>query len=395
MSLTDPMNGVYPSQWIRQAIANGTILADQPFVDSQIQPNSLDLRIASEGHRVQCSFLPGQEGMSAKLEKYSWYSFKVPEAGIVLERNQIYLFPLCESLRLTSEVKGCANPKSTTGRLDVFTRLVTEYGTSFDEAPYGYTGRLYLEVVPRSFAVCVRPGDTLSQIRFQIGNPRLNPVETIELLNSQHLILDYDQRTMRSEDLDVQNGIVLSIHLPRKIDQQRQPTIGFQALKNVPPVDLRARGLSRRRYWNRMFADSKPVILEPDEFYIFRSRELVCLPPQICAEMVAFEASSGEVRTHYAGFFDTGFGYRNGLSSDTTAAGVVLEVRSRDVPFLIEDGQPLFRIHLLRCTEEPDALYGASSGSNYQSQRDVRLSKQFSTSTEIDEDEGQTRFEFD
>ena len=372
-------------------MTQGVIETTLPIQSGQVQPNSLDLRLDGVGYRVQCSFLPGEEGISQKLGRYKWYEFALPDEGVVLERNQAYIFPLCESLRLPPDIYARANPKSTTGRLDVFTRLVTEHGTTFDEVQAGYTGRLYLEVVPRSFAIRVRTGDSLAQIRFQVGNPHLTREETVALLDSEHLILDPNLRTLRSHDLTVNNALVLSISLPKK----NETTIGYQARRNTPPIDLRAVGGSRvSYYWDRIYGGSKPVILEPDEFYIFASRELICLPPQYCAEMVAFDASSGEVRTHYAGFFDSGFGYGAGRPPDATAAAVVLEVRSRDVPFLIEDGQPLFRVHLLRSAEVPDTLYGTGLGSNYQGQR-LRLSKQFTGTPDNEEsDTAQPRLDF-
>ena len=393
-SVLNRANGVLPSQWIRQAATEGSIAATLPILPAQVQPNSLDLRLDGVGYRVQCSFLPGEEGIQQKLMRYRWYEFQVPPEGVVLERNQAYIFPLCESLRLPPEVYARANPKSTTGRLDVFTRLVTEHGTTFDEVPAGYQGRLYLEVVPRSFAIRIRTGDSLAQIRFQVGNPHLTREETMALLDSTHLILDPTLRTLRSQDILSEmsaNALVLSISLPKK----GEPLIGYQARRNTAPIDLRAIGGARiSYYWDRIHGGSKPIILEPEEFYIFASRELICLPPDYCAEMVAFDASSGEVRTHYAGFFDSGFGYGAGRTPDETAAAVVLEVRSRDVPFLIEDGQPLFRVHLLRSTEIPDKLYGTGLGSNYQGQR-LRLSKQFTGTADKDEDEGsQPRLDF-
>ncbi len=383
--------GVLPSQWLRQAVAREIIGAVLPIQAAQIQPNSLDLRLDGTGYRVQCSFLPGEEGIQQKLARYKWYEFVLPSEGVVLERNQAYIFPLCEHLRLPQAIYARANPKSTTGRLDVFTRLVTEYGTTFDEVPAGYAGRLYLEVVPRSFAIRVRMGDSLAQIRFQTGHPPLTRDETVRLLDTEHLILDPNLQTLRSRDLPVASALVLSISLPRK----NEPLVGYQARRNTPPIDLRAIGGARiSHYWDRIHGGSKPIILEPDEFYIFASRELICLPPAYCAEMVAFDASSGEVRTHYAGFFDSGFGYGAQRGPDETAAAVVLEVRSRDVPFLIEDGQPLFRVHLLHSTEAPDMLYGSGLGSNYQGQR-LRLSKQFTGTPDADEsDLSQPRLDF-
>lgn len=365
--------GVLPSQWIRAALAEGIVDACQAITTGQIQPNSLDLRIGSVGYRVQCSFLPGEEGIGRKLKRLQWYEFSLPDEGIVLGQNQSFIFPLCERLSLPPHIYARANPKSTTGRLDVFTRLVTEFGTAFDEVPPGYQGPLYLEVVPRSFAIRVRAGDSPAQIRFQIGDPHLTREEAARLADSEAILFDPDLRPLRSQDLRISPGVILSIGLSKKLG----PKIGYQARKNTSPIDLRAIGKAREgQYWDPLFAERTPVILEPDEFYLFRSRELVRLPPRYCAEMVAFDASSGEVRTHYAGFFDSGFGYDTEREPGQSAAAVVLEVRSRDVPFLIEDGQPLFRINLMRSTEEPDILYGRKIGSNYQSQG-LKLPKQF------------------
>ena len=373
---------MFPSQWIRAAAENGIIRADVPIHTGQIQPNSLDLRLGKTGCRVQCSFLPGKEGIYRKLDAYRWYEFTLPDEGMVLEKNQAYIFPLNESLHLPEDVYARANPKSSTGRLDVFTRLVTEYGTTFDEVRPGHSGKLFIEVVPRSFAIRVRAGDSLAQIRFQTGDPRLSRVELAALLDTEEILLDRDLRTLRSDEVTITSGMVLSVNLPMKGD-----TVGYQARRNTGPIDLRGVGAAKvRHFWNRIYGDNRPVVLEPDEFYIFASRELVRLPPMYCAEMVAFDASSGEVRTHYAGFFDSGFGYSPETDPKRSAASVVLEVRSRDVPFLIEDGQPLFRVHVLRSTEEPDMLYGSGTGSHYQSQR-LRLSKQFNYTADGDEEE--------
>lgn len=366
--------GVLPSQWIQEAVAQGIVRAPSPVESGQIQPNSLDLRLGQLGYRVQCSFLPGHEGLEKKLARFKWYDLPVLASGTVLERNQVYLFPLEERLELPPHISVRANPKSTIGRLDVFSRLVAETGSYFDDVPAGYHGRLSLEVIPRSFAIKVRPGDCLAQIRFQVGEPRFTDRETEMILDNEEIVLDPDMRPLRSTDLRISNGMFLSVRLTGPFDS----TIGYKARKNTPPIDLRAIGAAPiRRYWERLYwRPSAPIILEPDEFYIFSSRELVRLPPQYCAEMVPFDASSGEMRTHYAGFFDSGFGYAAGAPPAQNAAAVVLEIRNRDVPFLIEEGHPLFRLLLLRNTEPPALLYGAEMGSNYQAQR-LRLSKQF------------------
>lgn len=413
--------GIFPSQWIRFALEQGWLKAEVPLSDGQLQPNSLDLRLGPTGYRVQCSFLPGEEGVAQKLKRFMWYDLTLDEDGVVLERNQVYLFPLAESLNLPAFVSARANPKSSTGRLDIFTRLVTEHGSTFDEVPAGYQGRLYLEIVPRSFAVRLRPGDCLAQLRFQVGNPLLSDPDVCGLLDADVLVLSPDLKPLRSRDLKVNGGVFLSIRLDPRWENPAaeasteatssplthtsgfQPAniVGYKARKNTTPIDARARGtLPRRFFWEPIEAHSGfPIILEPDEFYIFSSRELVRLPPEICAEMVPFDAGSGELRTHYAGFFDSGFGYSGPIveagdshareqagagagaeagvcTGAQNASAVVLEIRNRDVAFLIEDGHPLFRLLLLRNLEVPETLYGAGLTSNYQGQR-LKLSKQF------------------
>jgi dCTP deaminase len=366
--------GIMPSQWIEEAIARGIIRASPPVTPEQIQPNSLDLRLDKVAYRVQCSFLPGAEGLQRKLSRFKWYDLPLSDTGTVLERNQVYLIPLTEHLSLPPNIAVRGNPKSTTGRLDVFTRLVSETGVVFDEVAAGYTGHLYLEVVPRSFAIVVRPGDCLAQIRFQHGNPQFNDVETAAIVDATDIIFSHLKQPMRSTDLRISSGLFLSVRLSGEPDS----TIGFKARRNTQPVDLRLiGGASIRQYWERIhWRPSAPVILEPDDFYIFASRELVRLPPEYCAEMVPFDAGSGEVRTHYAGFFDSGFGYGHNLPGSQTAGAVVLEIRNRDVAYLIEESHPLFRLLLLRTTEVPALVYGAGASSHYQSQR-LRLSKQF------------------
>ena len=194
-------NGVFPSQWIRQAIREGAIVADPPMLPSQVQPNSLDLRLGNIGYRVQCSFLPGEDGIQRKLDRFKWYDSNVGPDGLVLERNQAYIFPLSERLALPPNVYARANPKSTTGRLDVFTRLVTDCGQTFDEVRTGYHGPLFLEVVPRSFAIRVRAGDSLAQIRFQCGEPHLSQQETMALVNEEAILLSHDLKVLRTHDL--------------------------------------------------------------------------------------------------------------------------------------------------------------------------------------------------
>lgn len=365
--------GIQPSQWIEQALREGVVKTAIDVIDTQIQPNSLDLRLSKRGWRLQCSMLPGDEGIEKKLDRFGWHSFEVGSEGMVLERNAVYLFRCEESLALPEGTSARANPKSSTGRLDVFTRLVTENGVAFDEIPDGYRGELYVEVVARSFPIIVRAGDTLSQLRFQCGPSQLDDADLRAELEQEPMVIDRAGRALDPRSLRLGQGLFLSVHLRGA----QGDIVGYRARKTARPIDLRSRELPRERFWERVaWAKDEPVILEPDEFYIFASRELIRLPPHLCAEMVPFDAGSGEMRTHYAGFFDSGFGWIQGRAASETAAAVVLEVRNHDVPFLIEDGHPLFRLVFFRNSERPAKLYGQTMGSNYQTQR-LKLAKQF------------------
>ncbi len=366
--------GIQPAQWIEAALREGIIKTESGSVQpEQIQPNSLDLRLSPQGWRLQCSLLPGEEGMQRKLQRFAWHEFHTDGTGYVLERNAVYLFRLDESLALPDGLAARANPKSSTGRLDVFTRLVTENGLAFDEVPDGYHGVLYLEVVARSFPILVRPGDTLAQVRFHCGPSQVDDVELRAELEREVLIVDRAGRPLEPKSLRISQGLFLSVHLRGASGD----VVGYRARKTARPIDLRQRDLPREQFWERVaWAKDEPTILEPDEFYIFASRELVRLPPHLCAEMVPYDAGSGEVRTHYAGFFDSGFGWIPGKNPAETAAAVVLEIRNHDVPFLIEDGHPLFRLMFFRNSETPQKLYGQTMSSNYQTQR-LKLAKQF------------------
>jgi dCTP deaminase len=362
--------GVLPSQWIRQALTDGTMTASRPVEPSQIQPNSIDLRIGRAGTRVQCSFLPGREGVEGRLRRFGIYPVDAGPDGVVLERNAVYLFPLMEGLKLPPGLRARANPKSSTGRLDIFCRLVTEYGTSFDDIPDGFEGKLFLEVVPRSFPIRVREGDSLAQLRFVVGDPTLDDDETRALMAREPIIVVPDTLPHGHAALRIEAGVFMSVNL------SAEGTVGYRAKRNTGAIDLRGKHRISH-FWERIYhRPSEPLLLEPDEFYILRSNELVRLPPDVCAEMVPFDAGAGEVRTHYAGFFDSGFGYAGADDNGAAAAAVVLEVRGRDVPFHVDEGNHLFRVILLRNREAPDDLYGRGLRSHYQGQR-LRLSKQF------------------
>lgn len=355
--------GVFPARLIERLHADGAIAAP-PFDADQVQPASLDLRLGDIAYRVRSSFLPGPEQTVAeRIRTLELHHLDLTE-GAVLERGCVYLVPLQESLALPEEVSAGTNPKSSTGRLDVFTRVIGDRARGFDSLPKGYTGPLYLEISPRTFPVRVRRGSRLSQIRFRVGDTRLSVGEHRALHGSDTLVLNPNQ--------EVGEGVALSIDLK---GEDRKGLIGFRSKRHTPVIDMdRKDALDVLDYWEPLInRGSDEFILDPDEFYILVSRESVHVPPAYAAEMVPFDPLVGEFRVHYAGFFDPGFGH--------TAAGgkgsrAVLEVRSREVPFLLGHGQTIGRLIYERLAEVPDRLYGSGLGSNYQAQA-LKLSKHF------------------
>ncbi|WDR07057.1 2'-deoxycytidine 5'-triphosphate deaminase [Devosia rhodophyticola] len=356
--------GVFPARLIEQLSAEGSISTKRPFDADQVQPASLDLRLGDTAFRVRSSFLPGpSHSVAERIEALKLHEIDLTQ-GAVLERGCVYLVPLQESLALPATVSASANPKSSTGRLDVFTRVIGDRARGFDQMPAGYRGPLFLEVSPRTFPVLVRTGSRLSQMRFRSGDSRLNIAEHQALHAAQTLVIGGDR--------PVENGVSLSIDLK---GQSRDGLVGFRSKRHTAVVDVdKKAGLDVLDFWEPITnRGSDELILDPDEFYILVSDEAVHVPPDHAAEMVPFDPLVGEFRVHYAGFFDPGFGHS---AAGGTGSRAVLEVRSREVPFLLGHGQTIGRLIYERLAETPDRLYGTASGSNYQAQA-LKLSKHF------------------
>jgi dCTP deaminase len=358
--------GILPAHGIRNMIRDQQIWAvngqKSGVLEDQIQPASLDLRLGDTAYRIRASFLPGVSGqVMQKLEMLAFHKIDLTD-GAVLETGCVYLVPLMEALALPERTGGFANPKSSTGRIDVFTRVITDFGVEFDKAPPGYKGHLYLEVSPRTFPVLVRAGSRLSQIRFRRGNPAHSDAE-IKRLHQESALVD--------GRANIDGGLALSIDLA---GEKQTGLIGYRAKRHAGLIDVdRVNALPMNEYWEPIYNHGKnQLILDPDEFYILASRESVSIPPTHAAEMVPFNPLVGEFRVHYAGFFDPGFGA--GLEGKGSRA--VLEVRSREVPFILEHGQVIGRLIYERLTDRPGVLYGKSLSSNYQRQG-LRLSKHF------------------
>jgi len=332
-----PRPGILPAQSIETLIATGAITSDTSFDPDQVQPASLDLRLSDQAWRVRASFLPGKRKVEERIADVAMHAIEITDAGVVLEKGCVYIVRLQERLKLPAGLVARANPKSSTGRVDVFVRLLTDRGASFDDVDEGYDGPLYMEVAPQTFSILVRPGTRLNQLRLKAGDPP--KLET------------------RSVGVDLEGGDI----------------VGFRGRRHAGVVDLdHIAGHDPRDFWEPLSLRRGELLLDPGEFYILASSDDVEIPVDQAAEMTPIDPSVGEFRVHYAGFFDPGFG-----TDEAHGAGSkgVLEVRTHDTPFLLEHGQIVARLVYEPLTERPSRLYG-EGGSHYQSQG-LKQSKHF------------------
>ena len=359
--------GILPAQALLRAVEAGQITSKAPIDDPQVQPASLDLRLGDMAYRVRASFLPGPRAtVEDKIDLYGQYQVDLTD-GAVLERGAVYIVPLLESLALPEDLSAIANPKSSTGRLDIFTRLITDNSAEFDKVAAGYQGRLYAEISPRTFSIKVRTGTRLSQLRVRRGSPRPSDA-ALKRLHRRDPLVD-----RAPDETNITEG-----KLGVSIDLSGDPEtglVGYRAKRDAGVIDYDQPGAyDPFDFWEPIYTRAtKSIVLNLDDFYILASKEAVSVPPDHAAEMVAYDTMVGEFRVHYAGFFDPGFGHREFGGEGSRA---VLEVRPHEVPFMVEDGQMVGKLIYERMTELPDRLYGQGLGSNYQAQG-LRLSKHF------------------
>jgi dCTP deaminase len=356
--------GILPDGMIAALAQSGGIRPAYDFQPDQIQPASLDLRLGAIAYRVRASFLPGpRTTVAERIGELKLHEFPLT-GGAVLETNCVYIVPLVESLALPDDVAAVTNPKSSTGRLDVFTRVIADQTQGFDRIRAGYRGPLYAEIGPKTFPVLVREGSRLSQIRFRRGQAQLD-AQTLRELHARERLTD-------DADADVGEGIAVGVDLA---GLGPDGLVGYRAKRHTGVIDVERRaGYDLRDFWEPMVARAdRSLVLDPDEFYILASKEAVQVPPDYAAEMVPFDPLVGEFRVHYAGFFDPGFGY---AGAGGRGARAVLEVRSREVPFILEHGQIVGRLIYEKMLARPGQLYGQGIGSNYQAQG-LKLSKHF------------------
>lgn len=368
--MTIDKSGALAAQHLRQLISDSIISSEEPIGEDQIQPASIDLRLGATAFRVRSSFLPGKDrSVSDCLDDMVMHEIDLTE-GAVLEKSCVYIVPLLEHLKLPKDLCAAGNPKSSTGRLDVFTRLITDNGVEFEQVAAGYQGQLYAEIAPLTFSVLVRKGSRLSQLRVRSGKSTIDDASHIALQANANLV---DRELENSE---IRNGVPLSV------DLSGDPTtglIGYRAKRHSGVVDVdKPAAHAMAAYWEPLYVNKGSVengqlILDPGEFYILVSKESVHIPIDYAAEMVAYDTLVGEFRVHYAGFFDPGFGVPEAGGGGSKA---VLEVRSFDVPFLLEHNQNVGRLVYERMLATPDKIYGQDMQSNYQAQG-LKLSKHF------------------
>ena len=361
--------GILPDRDIAKLIAGGRINAEGGVDASQVQPASLDLRLGKVAWRVRASFLPGKAStVKAKIDRLKMHQIDLTKP-VVLEKGCVYIAELMEELRLPADIAGYANPKSSTGRLDIFTRLITDCGAEFEGVAAGYKGKLYVEIMPHTFSVLAQQGTRLNQIRFVRGNPPPSDAKLTELDQAVQLVYSDAESPLPAI---IKNGLWISVDLE---GDASNGIIGYRAKHHAPLIDLsKIDHYDPLDFWEPIARNTdRSLVLNPDDFYILVSRERVRIPNSYAASMVPYDPSVGEFRIHYAGFFDPGFGYG---ASNLTGARAVLEVRSHDVPFMIEHGQDVGRLIYERLLGEPEKIYGVNIGSNYQSQG-LKLSKQF------------------
>jgi dCTP deaminase len=355
--------GVIPDQGLRALITAGAIKADPDFIAGQIQPASLDLRLGTVAFRVRASFLVGaRRTVAERITEFEMHRIDLSQ-GAVLEKGCVYVIPLMESLALPAGVTAVANAKSSTGRLDLLTRLITDGGSEFDRIAEGYHGPLYAEVCPKSFSVLVRAGQRLNQIRFRQGQAVLSDAELATLHAAEPLV---------SGDALISEGLGFSVDLK----PPQGTLVGYRAKPHTGVVDLDKIGhYPAAEFWEEIHAKDGRIILDPGAFYILVSREAVTIPPDYAAEMAPFLAMVGEFRVHYAGFFDPGFGH---AAAGGQGSRGVLEVRCHEAPFVLEHGQIVGRLVYEKMAKRPETLYGREIASNYQGQG-LKLAKQFRT----------------
>ena len=360
--MVDEIKGVLPSQSIKKLIKDLNIISRKKEISTpQIQPASLDLRLGETAYRVRASFLPGKNSkVLNRLNEFVMHEIDLSK-GAVLEKGCVYIVPLIESLDLPNNITAAANAKSSTGRLDLLTRVIIDNGSEFDRINAGYKGPLYAEICPRSFSVLAQSEQCLNQIRFRIGD---------SIITDENLEIMHEQEPLVNGQALINDGLGFSVDLR----PSNTNLVGYMAKPHTDVINLAKVGYyNPLDFWQPIESKTGQIILDPGAFYILVSRESVNIPLNCAAEMAPYLSMVGEFRVHYAGFFDPGFG---NIKAGGSGSKGVLEVRCHEAPFIMDHGQNVGRLVYENMTEEPDIIYGQEVKSNYQGQG-LKLSKHF------------------
>ncbi len=354
--------GALPAEQILALHKRSFIKSEQPFTDNQIQPASMDLRLSKKCWQVEASFLPGQKTtVRQKLSKLKKREIDLGDFK-TLRKGKIYIIQLQEQLNLPENISAVANAKSSTGRLDILTRLISDNSSCFDIIRKGYEGKIYVEIAPISFSITIKEGITLNQLRFH-NEQKIITDKQLKQLNNKYNIVE--------SETQIDNGITISVNLKSKDNEP----VGFRARENCPAINLSKLNYYKiETFWERLFSKKGYLTLAPGAFYILRSKEYITIPPQTAAEMVPYEVKMGEFRVHYAGFFDPGFGFTKNVKENRSKA--VLEIRCHETPFMLQDSQIIGKLIYETLASIPKSIYGEIIGSNYQGQT-LKLSKHF------------------
>ena len=370
-----PAKGVLPDVLLREAIRLGWVSSEEEIPSTNVQPASIDLRLGGVAYRLRSSFLPGKRPVLQSLNEHQIGPEILLSNGAVLEKNRPYLIPLKERMDLPEGVRARANPKSSTGRLDVFTRVLVDGSPGFDEIPERYRGPMYLEVVSRSFTIQVEEDLLLNQVRLINGSGLVADEELRRMHARTPLLYHYSldgRPPLPADNITFSNGLFLTVDLSGDAEK----IVGYRAKENSRLLDLSQVGQHLiKDFWEPVDSDQhNRLILEPEKFYLLVSLEGVAVPPEYAGEMTAYDPTSGELRTHYAGYFDPGFGFSD--MDGVYGSRAVLEVRAHDVPFALEHGQRIAKLAFEPMVTPPAKLYGPEIGSSYQNQR-LKISKVF------------------
>lgn len=364
--------GYLPLQYLREIARRNFVYSGYTIKDWQLQPASLDLRIGEKGYRVRSAFLPDRDSVLIKLNQLKMYEVDLRD-GAILEKGGVYLIPLLEQLNLPDGIGGKTNPKSSIGRLDVFTRVVTDYNHRFDEIKPGYKGKLFLQVISRSFTIRVKTGFSFNQLRLFTQDIELSDQDLKKIYRETPLLYDARDNQLPVDKVIIDDGLFISVGL----SNGSQDIIAYKAKKNSDILDLsRITKYEVLDFWEPISENNnRPLILEPEEFYIMASKEKIRIPLKYVGEMVAYEPNSGELRSHYAGFFDPGFGY--GPKGELHGTRSILEVRPHDVPFMVEDGQTFCKLRFNKIISPPEVAYGDTNLDSHYQFQGLTVSKYF------------------